>query len=62
VFTGDTVFIGGCGKFFEGSPDEMLKAMDLMNTLPLDTKIFCGHEYTRSNLKFCMKAEGSINP
>lgn len=58
IFTGDTVFIGGCGRFFEGTPEEMLKNMDVMLTLPKDTKMFCGHEYTLSNFDFCVKAEG----
>ena len=58
IFTGDTVFIGGCGRFFEGTPEEMLKNMDVMLTLPKDTKIFCGHEYTLANFEFCVKAEG----
>ena len=50
VFTGDTIFIGGCGKFFEGNAEGMLYAMDTLSSLPDDTKIFCGHEYTVKNL------------
>ena len=46
IFTGDTIFIGGCGRFFEGNAKGMLYAMDLMLSLPDDMKIFCGHEYT----------------
>ena len=57
VFTGDMVFIGGCGRFFEGTPAEMLSAMDLMLTLPEDTSIFCGHEYTKANFEFVLKIE-----
>ena len=53
VFTGDTIFIGGCGKFFEGNAPQMLAAMDVALTLPEDTKMFCGHEYTMSNFAFC---------
>jgi hydroxyacylglutathione hydrolase len=57
VFTGDTVFIGGCGKFFEGAANQMLSNMDLFTGLegkeaffPEDTLIFCGHEYAAPNL------------
>mgnify|MGYP001807241274 CR=1 FL=1 len=52
LFTGDTIFIGGCGRFFEGTADQMLLAMDRASELPEDTKIFCGHEYTVKNLEF----------
>lgn len=51
VFTGDTIFIGGCGRFFEGTAEQMLAAMEKAKTLPSDTKVYCGHEYTESNLK-----------
>ena len=57
VFTGDTLFIGGCGKFFEGDADDMLKSMDKISALPDDTKIFCGHEYTKPNMNFCLESE-----
>jgi len=53
VFTGDTLFIGGCGKFFEGTAEEMHKALNVkLAALPNDTKVFPGHEYTKSNIKF----------
>ncbi|KTW29675.1 hydroxyacylglutathione hydrolase [Pneumocystis carinii B80] len=53
VFTGDTLFNGGCGKFFEGTPEEMYKNLnEILGSLPGDTKIYPGHEYTKSNLKF----------
>lgn len=52
VFTGDTLFIAGCGRFFEGSAEEMLAAMDKLSNLPDDFKVYPGHEYTRGNLKF----------
>lgn len=57
VFTGDTVFNGGCGRFFEGGPAQMLAAMDLMQSLPDTCQMFCGHEYTLKNLEFCAQAE-----
>jgi len=53
VFTGDTLFIGGCGKFFEGSAEEMHTALNkVLAALPDDTKVYPGHEYTKSNVKF----------
>jgi len=53
VFTGDTLFIGGCGRFFEGNGEEMHKALNVtLASLPDDTKVYPGHEYTKSNVKF----------
>ena len=53
VFTGDTLFIGGCGRFFEGTPAEMNTALnETLAALPDDTKVFPGHEYTKQNVKF----------
>ena len=61
VFTGDTIFVGGCGRFFEGTAPQMLAAMDVALALPADTKMFCGHEYTMANFQFCDTAEGKTN-
>ncbi|KAF1938505.1 Metallo-hydrolase/oxidoreductase [Clathrospora elynae] len=56
VFTGDTMFIGGCGRFFEGTPKEMHKALnETLAALPDDTKVYPGHEYTKGNVKFAKK-------
>jgi len=53
VFTGDTLFIGGCGRFFEGNAEEMHKALNkTLAALPDDTKVYPGHEYTKANAKF----------
>jgi len=53
VFTGDTLFHGGCGRFFEGTPEEMHVALNkTLASLPDDTKVYPGHEYTKSNVKF----------
>lgn len=57
IFTGDTIFIGGCGRFFEGDAKGMTNAMKVAISLPDDTKMFCGHEYTLANLEFCLKVE-----
>ncbi|KAJ5841240.1 NAD+ kinase [Penicillium rubens] len=55
VFTGDTLFIGGCGRFFEGNAKEMHKALnETLAALPDDTKVYPGHEYTKANVKFCI--------
>lgn len=55
VFTGDTLFIGGCGRFFEGNATEMHKALnEVLARLPDDTKVYPGHEYTKSNVKFAV--------
>ncbi|KAI0514458.1 Las1-domain-containing protein [Xylaria bambusicola] len=53
VFTGDTLFHGGCGRFFEGNAEEMNTALNkTLASLPDDTKVYPGHEYTKSNVKF----------
>lgn len=53
VFTGDTLFHAGCGKFFEGTAEEMDRALNrTLAALPDDTVVYPGHEYTRSNLLF----------
>ncbi|KAG5920171.1 hypothetical protein E4U42_006279 [Claviceps africana] len=54
VFTGDTLFIGGCGKFFEGNAAEMHEALNRLASLPDDTIVYPGHEYTKSNVKFAI--------
>ncbi|KAK0735469.1 beta-lactamase-like protein [Apiosordaria backusii] len=53
VFTGDTLFIGGCGRFFEGTGEEMHKALNvILAGLDDDVRVYPGHEYTKSNVKF----------
>ncbi len=54
VFTGDTLFSLGCGRIFEGTYEQMLNSLNKIKNLPPDTKIYCGHEYTKSNLNFCL--------
>jgi len=55
AFTGDTLFSLGCGRIFEGTYEEMFKSLNKMKSLPMETKIYCGHEYTLNNSKFCIK-------
>ncbi|XP_062999622.1 hydroxyacylglutathione hydrolase-like protein isoform X2 [Elgaria multicarinata webbii] len=58
AFTGDTLFIGGCGRIFEGTAEQMYKNLtEVLGPLPQETKVFCGHEYTARNLKFALKVE-----
>ncbi|XP_034045491.1 hydroxyacylglutathione hydrolase, mitochondrial-like isoform X2 [Thalassophryne amazonica] len=58
VFTGDTLFMAGCGKFFEGTAEQMYKALiKILGQLPPETHVYCGHEYTVSNLKFARHVE-----
>lgn len=52
VFTGDTLFSLGCGRLFEGTPKQMWKSLEKLASLPNQTRIFCGHEYTLANLAF----------
>lgn len=57
LFCGDTLFAGGCGRLFEGTPVQMLASLDKLAALPDDTKVYCAHEYTVSNLRFAHAAE-----
>lgn len=57
LFTGDTLFSLGCGRLFEGSPQQMWKSLQKISALPDDTKIYCGHEYTIENGEFCQTVE-----
>ncbi|KAM7486789.1 hypothetical protein LguiA_002798 [Lonicera macranthoides] len=57
IFTGDTLFSLSCGKLFEGTPEQMHSSLAKISTLPDDTIIYCGHEYTLSNAKFALSIE-----
>lgn len=52
LFTGDTLFVGGCGRFFEGTAADMWNNFAEVKKLPKDTEIYCGHEYTLANLQW----------
>src|SRR4051812_35800038 len=52
LFCGDTLFSGGCGRLFEGTPAQMLASLDKLSALPAATRVCCAHEYTLSNLRF----------
>jgi hydroxyacylglutathione hydrolase len=57
LFCGDTLFSGGCGRLFEGTPAQMLDSLDRLAALPAATRVCCAHEYTLSNLKFALAVE-----
>jgi hydroxyacylglutathione hydrolase len=57
VFCGDTLFSAGCGRMFEGTPKQMNASLDRLRTLPPETQVFCGHEYTAANLRFALTVE-----
>lgn len=57
LFCGDTLFAGGCGRLFEGIPEQMLSSLDKLAALPDATQVYCAHEYTVSNLRFACAAE-----
>ena len=57
LFCGDTLFAGGCGRVFEGTFKQMFKSLKKISKYPKETKVFCGHEYTLSNLKFALEVD-----
>ena len=59
VFTGDTLFSLGCGRIFEGTYQQMFDSLNKIKNLPDNTNIYCGHEYTKQNSKFCIKHDPS---
>lgn len=57
LFCGDTLFAGGCGRLFEGTPAQMVDSLGKLAALPSQTAVYCAHEYTLSNLRFALAAE-----
>ncbi|AZY50290.1 hydroxyacylglutathione hydrolase [Bordetella avium] len=57
LFCGDTLFAAGCGRLFEGTPEQMLASLEKLGTLPEDTQVFCAHEYTLANLRWATAVE-----
>ena len=57
LFCGDTLFAGGCGRLFEGTPEQMVASLSKLSALPDETQVFCAHEYTLANLKFALEVE-----
>lgn len=58
LFCGDTLFAGGCGRLFEGTPSQMVSSLSKLRSLPDDTRIWCAHEYTLKNLEFALTVDG----
>ncbi len=61
LFSGDTLFSLGCGRVFEGTHEDMFNSLNKLKNLSSDTKIYCGHEYTKKNLSFCIKYDPKNN-
>lgn len=57
LFCGDALFAGGCGKMFEGQPEQMLASLNKLASLPDETLVYCSHEYTLPNLQFALKVD-----
>ncbi|MGD1951712.1 MAG: hydroxyacylglutathione hydrolase [Leptolyngbyaceae cyanobacterium] len=57
LFCGDTLFAGGCGRLFEGTPAQMVNSLSKLRQLPDNTRVWCAHEYTLSNLKFAVTVD-----
>jgi hydroxyacylglutathione hydrolase len=57
LFCGDTLFAAGCGRVFEGTYEQMFESLIKLKNLPTNTNIYCGHEYTLSNLRFAKEVE-----
>lgn len=57
LFCGDTLFALGCGRLFEGTPEQMWRSLSRLRRLPPSTKVYCAHEYTASNARFALTVE-----
>jgi hydroxyacylglutathione hydrolase len=57
LFSGDTLFSCGCGRIFEGNPEQMYRSLKKLKELPSDTLMYCGHEYTRNNIRFAERVD-----
>jgi hydroxyacylglutathione hydrolase len=62
VWTGDTLFVGGCGRLFEGSAEQMYHSLQTLAALPDETLVYCGHEYTLDNYEFALSVEPDNEP
>ncbi|OKH21085.1 hydroxyacylglutathione hydrolase [Hydrococcus rivularis NIES-593] len=57
LFCGDTLFAGGCGRLFEGTPAQMVDSLSKLRALPDNTRVWCAHEYTQKNLQFALTVD-----
>jgi hydroxyacylglutathione hydrolase len=62
LFCGDTMFSAGCGRLFEGRPEQMARSLQRLAALPADTQVCCAHEYTLANLRFAMAVDPDNAP
>ena len=58
AFVGDTIFVMGCGRLFEGTPQQMIESLDLIMSWPDETTLYCAHEYTQTNAEFAITVDG----
>lgn len=58
LFCGDTLFALGCGRLFEGTPEQMWQSLSKLRRLPPETRVFCAHEYTQANARFALSIDG----
>ena len=59
LFCGDTLFAGGCGRLFEGTPAQMVESLSKLRALPDSTRVWCAHEYTLKNLQFALTVDAN---
>ena len=59
LFCGDTLFSAGCGRLFEGTPAQMLHSLERLSSLPVNTKVYCTHEYTLKNIDFALTLDAT---
>jgi hydroxyacylglutathione hydrolase len=57
LFCGDTLFAMGCGRLFEGTPQQMWRSLGKLRALPADTRVYCAHEYTQTNARFALTVD-----
>ncbi|MDD1609883.1 MAG: hydroxyacylglutathione hydrolase [Methylococcaceae bacterium] len=57
LFCGDTLFVMGCGRLFEGSAEQLWQSLQKLKTLPADTRVYCAHEYSQANARFALSVE-----
>jgi len=57
LFCGDTLFLMGCGRLFEGTPEQMWRSLSKLKALPPETRVYCGHEYAQANARFALTVE-----
>ena len=59
LFCGDTLFALGCGRLFEGTPEQMWSSLSRLRALPPETRVYCAHEYTQANARFALSVDGA---